>query len=697
MLAVALLALLTSTLLIAGAYQREKEQHALADQQKDEADQQKDEADRQKGEAIQRKVEAQSQRDAAEQNLYLAHMHLAWQDWQAGPVSRIREMLENYLPQAGRRDLRGWEWYFLLSLCHREERSFRDPDGLGFTWTAWNAKRNWLAGASKSGRIHVWDPASGKELFSLPGSASGTYKIAWRPDGDFLAAASSWDVRVWDIRSRTETNRWTDNGEGNRSMSWSPDGKSLAYQAKRGLMIRSLADGKVLRLDPGVSRVDSPVVWSFDGKYLALGGALASGAQLIRILDSSTGRQIKTRLPGSYDIYALAWSPDGKRLASGTWGQQLQVWEAGSWRELLRIPHSSAVLAVVWSPDGRLLASGTDGAEAIVWDSETGERVNTLRGHTDSIQSIAFSADGQRLATQASDGIRTWDWKKTAEFASGHHGKLGGASLRELGGVALPENTPADQAKLGEFAWCPDGIRLATAGGGKVKIWDWRRQREIASWDRPADRLVWRPDGKCLTLITAGNHTLRVVDASTGRVELTLPQSGGIAGHSVPADWSPDGTRLALASDAVSITIADAGGKQVNLLRGHTKQVLTIRFSPDGRRLASASWDGTVRVWDAANGKCLVTFRYDTNRWISGLTWSPDGTWLASGGADKRVEIWDAGTGKAVASLRGHTAPIFGLHWNPDGKRLVSASTDGTVKLWNTDVLGGNLVLRYWR
>ncbi len=654
-LAVGLVALLTSTVLIAGAYRREKEQRGLAVQQKVEAEQQK-------GEAVQQKVEAQNQRDAAEENLYLAHVHLAWQDWHAGQVSRIHEMLEKYLPRSGRRDLRGWEWYFLLSLCHREQITLRDPDGLSLNCMSWNAKRNWLAGGSASGRIHVWDPTSGKELFNLRGSASGTLTVAWSPDGDFLAAGSRGDVRVWDVRSRTETSRWSASNQ--QCLSWSPDGKSLAYSAEQGITIRRLADGNLLRLDPGI-RVDSPLAWSPDGKYLAIGGlaseGLASEAHVIRILDPSTGREIKTWQPGVYDIFALAWSPDGKRLASGTYSQQLQIWETGSWRELLRIPHSSGIEAVAWSPDGRYLASGTNGAEAIVWDSHTGERVNTLRGHTEWIHSIAWSADGQRLATLAGDGIRIWDTKKTTEFVSLHHAKLNG------------------------FAWCPDGSRLATAGGGKVKIWDSRQQREIASWDRPGDRLVWHPYGKRLTLISFRDNTVQVVNASTGKVELTFPCSGKQVESSVPADWSPDGTRLAFASDPLSITLVDGDGKQVNLLRGDAEGVLTVRFSPDGRFLASSARDGTVRVWDPAAGKCLVTFRgHAADQWISGLAWSPDGKRLASGGWDQRIEVWDAGTGKALASLRGHTGPIFGLDWSPDGKRLVLTSGDGTVKLWNT-------------
>ncbi|MGO9109493.1 MAG: tetratricopeptide repeat protein, partial [Thermoguttaceae bacterium] len=274
-----------------------------------------------------------------------------------------------------------------------------------------------------------------------------------------------------------------------------------------------------------------------------------------------------------------------------------------------------------------------------------------------------WSADGQQLATHASDGIKVWDLMKTTEFASRDHSGVKG------------------------FAWSRDGNRMATAGGGKVKIWDSSQRREIASWDQPADGVVWRPDGKRLALWTYHDKAVRVVDAATGTVELTFPHSGQKVEVAQPLDWSPDGTRLAFA-DGDSITVADVGaGKNVTSLHGHSGRVFTVRFCADGRLLASTAWDGTVRIWDLAAGKCLVTFRgHSPGKYIFGLAWSPDGKRIASGGWDQRIEVWDAESGKRLASLHGHAAPIWGLDWSPDGNRLASVSGDGTVKLWHTQI-----------
>jgi len=638
----------------------------LAKQQEGLAKEQQRLAKQQQKLAVAQREEATRQRDAAEENLYLAHIHLAWQDWHAGQVSRIYEMLQKYLPQSGRRDFRGWEWYFLLSLCHRERILLRDPAEVGFACMAWNAKRNWLAGGSRSGQIHVWDPTSGKQLFTLQGSLSGVYGVAWSPDGNFFAAGSAEDVRVWDIRSRAEICRWCASPTSlNQQLSWSPDGKYLAYEDLDDCVtIRSLIDGKLLRTRLGEGVSVASIAWSADGKYMAIGSKNVNERFAVRISDPMTGREIRSWEPVEYDVLTLAWSPDGKRLATGTYGQRLQVWETGSWRELLRIPHSSGIEAVAWSPDGRYLGSCTRGAEAIVWDSQSGKQVNALRGHTDWIRHIAWGPDGQCLATQASDGIRVWDPKKSTENASLDHSGVEG------------------------FAWCRDGSRLATIGGGKVRIWNSSRRREIASWDRRADYFVWHPDGKRLALMRLAEKTVEVVDAHTGRVELTFPCFGGPRPSNGPLDWSRDGTRLAFADDLLSVSIADVStGRILTSLHGHSGPVGTVRFRPDGRLLASTAWDGTVRVWDPAAGKCLVTYQgHAPGRWISGLAWSPDGKQIASGGWDQRIEVWDAETGKGVASLSGHTSPVWGLDWSAAGMRLASASSDGTVKLWNTNI-----------
>jgi WD40 repeat protein/tRNA A-37 threonylcarbamoyl transferase component Bud32 len=377
-------------------------------------------------------------------------------------------------------------------------------------------------------------------------------------------------------------------------------------------------------------------------------------------------------------VWSVAFSPDGQRLASGSREGVVKVWDATTGQVLHTLPgHTAVVLGVAFSPDGSRLASAGDGVVK-VWDATTGAVLHTLQGRARCGHSVAFSPDGERLAASGSEGVvKVWDMRTGQENLT-------------LKGHTCPVN---------RVVFSPDGTRLASASSdGTVKVWDARIEKEALLTLKHTDSVfgvAFSPDGTRLASACL-DWTVKVWDATAGRETLTLKgHKGGI----LSVAFSPDGTRLASASMDRTVKVWDAttAGEALLTLKGHTKQVRSVAFSPDGTRLASASWDRTVKVWDATTDQEARTLTGHTNRVVS-VAFSPDGKRLASASWDQTVKVWDATRGQVLHTLTGHTGAAYCVAFSPDGKRLASGDgkqlTPGrcerSVKVW--DATSGQLL-----
>jgi WD40 repeat protein len=347
-----------------------------------------------------------------EEQRYLYRVALAQRAWQAGDIRRARELL-NDCPSR----LRQWEWFYLRRLVRG---GLVTLDGRSCVAYSPDGKR--LATAGKDHTIKVWDPDTGREVLTLKGHRDWVSAVVFSPDGKRLASGGSDGmVRVWDLHTGKEllTLRqyiWV------AAVAFSPDGKRLASASGEGkdgkaadVKVWDATDGKSVLRIPAHGGQTLALAYSPDGRRLATGGKEGRSFD-VKVWDTASGRQVLT-LPGNaHIVLALAYSPDGKYFASGGLDQTVRVWNAATGKEVFWRGRPWPVVGVAFSPDSERLASaGGDEHEQLagevnVWDLGEGEEAFAIRGHLGQIRAVAYRPDGQRLGTAGGDGVlNIWD------------------------------------------------------------------------------------------------------------------------------------------------------------------------------------------------------------------------------------------------------------------------------------------------
>lgn len=566
----------------------------------------------------------------------------------------------------------------------------------------WNPTGTKLASLSHD-KLTLWDIDSGNAEFVSRGVSC---PVTFSPDGNYLAlGADNGEIRVVNVVdgsfvtlyegqrvqpdevdpewTRPEVIMW--NADGSEIISAGGKPKQLhAWDAQTGEFLTEI-------ILPGYLHDLSCSAWIPQSpdrqKVFNINISDNVSASIWEIQSGSILASTEQTPPLAYFL-KVTWNPDGTKLAAlDLRAQTLTIWDA----EDLSVLNTFALLppspdptfasggselnaSLDWSADGTKVLIGTIGG-ATIFDAQIGTQINRLQGYTGWANAIAWSPNGNYLATAqgsldgyGDNSIRIWDTESSSSIATclGHSGSVN------------------------DIAWSLDGSNLATVAGngnssdGTVRTWDFATCQELdGAWlgSLAADQVSWKPDGSELF----ATSTVVVIYTSN------FSQLAEIGVYSSAAEWSPDGQKLAVGlvntdndkglPNSGSLLIYETTNfSLLSTITGYSNPITQIEWSPDGSTIVTRGRsENFITITDLSSGNRITLTGHDAP--VTAISWNATNNLLASAASDNTIRIWDMATGTEIAVFENQVG-ITDLAWSPDGTMLASCSETGDVIIW---------------
>jgi WD40 repeat protein len=449
---------------------------------------------------------------------------------------------------------------------------------------------------------------------------------------------------------------------------FSRDGQTLAIASGFNIELWELATGRKLHTLTGHVLAVAALAFSGDGKSLASG----DWGNTVKLWEVATGREGQTiTVTANNFISSVALSHDGRTLASVSNYETVKLWDAATGREVWTSKTQAILNDIAFSPDDQSLAGGDESNAIKVWEATGGRELQTLAGHSKGVNSIALSNDGKTLATCDDVAITLWD------VATGQ-------GIRTLS---------TDKYAILSLAFSPNNrILVSGSEDGVIRVWDITTGQELRRLTEHVYSISRSPilfafaDGKTLASLSLGtSNTIKLWDLTTGRERRAFHLKRFAIARSMAL--SGDGRMLAVSYDNTSAEVgikvwAVATGEEIRTLRSRARAVYSVAFSSDGQILASGNDDNTIKLWEVATGQEILTLKGHTGA-VTAVIFSNDRRTLASASLDNTIRLWDVTMGRELHNLTGHLELLTSIAFSYDGRTLVSGSADATVKLWD--------------